>query len=55
MFDKYYAKCGNTSCAVCGLAKALITLRWQKLVNEALRVVLRKPHSEKLKFYIIYN
>ena len=27
LFDKYYAKCGNTLCAVCGLAKALITLR----------------------------
>src|SRR4029434_5650488 len=22
LFDKYYAKCRNTSCAVCGLAKA---------------------------------
>ena len=37
LFDKYYVKCGNTLCAICGLAKAPITLRSQMLVNEALR------------------
>ena len=35
LFDKYYVKCGNTSCAVCGLAKVLITHRSQMYGNES--------------------
>ena len=46
MFDKYYAKCVNTLCAVCGLAKALITLCSQMLVNEAPRVSVNPKPSD---------